>query len=443
MTVQALYPSPVSGLVTAAQTQLREAVDIPVRNVRTDELAETIQRLAELESQAGALRMSLSAEADQRQVASFTAHTGTDAWLAELTGDTQAVMAGGLRIAKLLQDKYAATREAFAAGLLRLDQVRVIVNAAEKAPAGVSPAQLATAEEALVGKATGSANRNGRPIDARRLRHVARRMFEAISPELADQHESDQLRAEEAHAERETWFVLDDNGDGTYSGRFVIPELQGAMLKNALQRLTAPRRFGRDRAGKDVEDATLPGQGSLNTWEWYGVGLCELIEHLPTAGHTGTTTDILVTLPLDSLLSGIGAGQLDTGVRISAAQARRLSCEAGLIPAVLGTSSVALDLGRKNRLFTKHQRRALALQYDTCAAAGCERPFAWCEIHHHQLPWAKGGRTDLDNGLPLCWWHHSRAHDGWDLRKHPDGEWRFHPTKVKPAKRRRRSDERC
>ena len=59
---------------------------------------------------------------------------------------------------------------------------------------------------------------------------------------------------------------------------------------------------------------------------------------------------------------------------------------------------------------------------DTCAVDGCERPFAWCEIHHPHW-WSHGGHTTLDNGLPLCGYHHQRAHDDrFDLRHHPSGE---------------------
>ncbi len=412
--------------VSAAQAALRRAGDPSLRDVPTDGLAEAISRLAELESQAAALRLALSAEADARQVHHLTADTGTDAWLARLTGDTRAVMAGGLWLARALQERFHATRDAFSAGRLRLDQVRVIVNAAQRAPAGATLDQIREAEELLVSRATGDGNRSGRPIDARRLRQVARRMFETISVEAADAHESALLRAEERRAAEETWFVLGDRGDGTWAGRFVIPELQGVLLRNALERLTAPRRLSRDATGEPVEDTTLPGQGDLNTSERWGQALCELIEHLPTAGHTGTTTEVVVTLTLDALLAGLGAAGLDTGVRISAAEARRLACEAQLIPAVLDSRSVPLDLGRGRRLHSRHQRRAMALRHDSCAVTGCERPFSWCEIHHPES-WASGGPTDLDNGLPLCGWHHRRAHDDrWDLRRHPTGEWRFH-----------------
>ncbi|HQR27736.1 MAG TPA: DUF222 domain-containing protein [Nocardioides sp.] len=427
MSVQQLHQPRVAGLVAVAQEQVRSAASVPAGTVRTPELGEAIQRLAELESQAAALRLALSAEADARQVAHTTGDTGTDAWLAQLTGDTRAVMAGGLWLARLLQEKYAATREAFAAGQLRLDQVRVIVSAAEKAPAGAAARQLRDAEELLVAKATGAATRSGRPIDARRLRQLARRMFETISPELADQHESDQLRTEEHAAARETWFVLADNGDGTWSGRFVIPELHGTLLQHALDRLSAPRRLSRTTGGESVEDESLPGQGSLNVSERHGAALCELVEHLPRAGHTGTTTEIVVTMRLEALLSQVGAARISSGIHLSAQQARRLACESALIPLVLGGPSEPLDLGRARRLHTRGQRRALAAIHDSCAIAGCDRPFAWCEIHHHQLAWARGGHTDLDNALPLCWWHHTRAHDdGFDLRRHPSGDWRFH-----------------
>ena len=72
---------------------------------------------------------------------------------------------------------------------------------------------------------------------------------------------------------------------------------------------------------------------------------------------------------------------------------------------------------------------ALATLHHTCGVAGCQRPFAWCEIHH-KVSWLDGGKTDLANALPLCGHHHRRAHDDrYDLRKHTSGEWRFHPRR--------------
>ena len=423
--------SSLRSLVVEAAERLERAGRTSVEHADDEALGEAVSELARVESRAASLRLALSAEADRRRVAEQTAETGTDAWLARLTGSTREQAAGGLRIARLLHEKYAVTRTAFAGGRLRLEQVRVILNAAEQAPVEATPAQVAAAEEWLVARATGAGTRTGRPMDAKRLRQAARRMFSTIDHDLADRHEAILLGRETRTAEAETFFSLHDNGDGTFSGRFRIPEVHGHLLTQALDHLTSPRRLSRDRAGHQVLDVSAPGHdGGANVYETRGAALRELIEHLPAegwSGHAGNGAEMLVTIDLAALLTGLGVAGLDTGVAITAGEARRLACSAGLVPAVLGGDSKPLDLGRKRRLHDRTQRRALSLAHDTCAVAGCERPFAWCEIHHHLLAWSRGGRTDIENGLPLCGHHHRRAHDGrFDLRRRPDGEWTFH-----------------
>jgi len=49
----------------------------------------------------------------------------------------------------------------------------------------------------------------------------------------------------------------------------------------------------------------------------------------------------------------------NTGGRISAAEARRLACTAGIIPMVLGGKSQVLDVGRKRRFHTEGMRVAI------------------------------------------------------------------------------------
>jgi hypothetical protein len=135
----------------------------------------------------------------------------------------------------------------------------------------------------------------------------------------------------------------------------------------------------------------------------------------------------VVTLDLDSLVAGVGSAELSTGGRISAAEARRLACNAGVIPAVLGGRSEILDWGRERRLFQPAQRKAMQVRDRTCRADGCDIPAAWCEAHHANKPWSRGVRTDLRDGLLLCAFHHHRAHDpGWRTDRMPDGQLRFH-----------------
>ncbi len=143
----------------------------------------------------------------------------------------------------------------------------------------------------------------------------------------------------------------------------------------------------------------------------HGQAFVEILEHLPTDRLPGrTAANVVVTVDLEALREGLGVAHLDTGHDLSAAQARRLACSAGILPAVLGGAGLPLDLGRTARFFSERQSTALATVYDECSAEGCDRPYAWCELHHED-PWSVGGTTDLDLAVPLCGWHHRRIHD--------------------------------
>ena len=128
-----------------------------------------------------------------------------------------------------------------------------------------------------------------------------------------------------------------------------------------------------------------------------------------------------------TLTSGLaGVAQTSTGDTLTAGQARRLACTAGILPVVLGTTSEILDLGRTRRLFTGPLRTALDLRDQHCRATGCDIPAAWCEAHHQQ-PWSQQGPTTLDNGILLCPHHHHRAHDPTYTHTHqPTGHLTFH-----------------
>ncbi len=91
-----------------------------------------------------------------------------------------------------------------------------------------------------------------------------------------------------------------------------------------------------------------------------------------------------------------------------------------------------LDLGRSTRLANRAQRRALRGLYATCAVPGCSVHFDRCKLHH-VVWWRNGGRTDLDNLLPVCQHHHTRLHDDrWQvsLGQHRELTIRFQDGQV-------------
>ncbi len=355
MSIQALREPELTGWVRAAGEAAAAADAVPLGTVGDDEIAQALQDIVHLESRLGALRLKVLRESDARRLGEESAAADTAAWAAGLTGTTRGVMSGGLWLARMLEEKHTLTRDAFARGAISEQQVRIIVDAAQHVPSAVSDADRVAAEAGLVDLAV-------QGLNPRRLRQRARRMLERISRELADEQESSMLERDEARAEVETWLTLGDRGDGTYVGKFVIPEAQGRMLGNFLERLTSPRRLSRNKAGELVADDTVASSSGLNWSETLGMGFVELIEHLPTDGWSGVNTSLVVTMELRHLVDGLGSAHLDTGVAMSAGQARRLACEAGIIPAVLGGPSEVLDLGRSMRLANVAIQRAVRLR---------------------------------------------------------------------------------
>jgi hypothetical protein len=133
----------------------------------------------------------------------------------------------------------------------------------------------------------------------------------------------------------------------------------------------------------------------------------------------------MVTLDLEKLISGLGIAETSTGDRITAEQARRMACQARIIPVVLGRDGEILDVGRDSRLFKGPIRRAMNLRDKQCTEIGCTIPAAWCEAHH-KIPWSSGGKTRLKDGTLLCPFHHHRAHDpAWKVHHHANGTTTF------------------
>ena len=90
-----------------------------------------------------------------------------------------------------------------------------------------------------------------------------------------------------------------------------------------------------------------------------------------------------------------------------------------------------IDLGRTSRLFTGAAREAILLGGDRCSFPGDE--FRPGRIHIDHLipwvprhPWEDRGRTDHDNGGPLCAGHDTAKHDLGITTTRDRTGWHFH-----------------
>jgi hypothetical protein len=411
----------LSGIAVAHPTdELHACLDrlgaVDVTRLDGEEQAALLAELTRAESRVCGLKLTLLAAAEKAHTARRAGAASTSQWAAKLScsdgGDAQrqVELAGRL-------ERRVATRRALAGGRISQAHADVIVQADSRLPSGVEPAQRSAVEAALLEKAE--------TMSPSSLRRAARREIAAIEPDpsVVDAHEDALLHDEETRARARTRLTLHDNHDGTVTGHFTVPTLQGHLLRKVLETMTAPRRA---RLGAAKAQAG-PAQGPDADWsQARGAAFCELLEHLPTDHlHPRTAATLVVTVDEEALRGAlIGAG-LDTGDSISSGEARRLACGAGILPAVLNGRSEVLDLGRRRRLFSEPQRIATGVRFKTCAADGCERPFAWCELHHRRL-WSRRGRTDLADAIPLCHFHHQRIHDsGFRHQPLPDDSIRF------------------
>ncbi|WP_122817050.1 HNH endonuclease signature motif containing protein [Nocardioides pantholopis] len=353
-------------------------------------------------------------------VAEADGHRDVAAWLAHRSHASLAAGRRAQRLGDACDRRWQHLGRVLVTGCVDVDQGHVIVAALDDLAAAATLVDvgaeewgrvLALAEAHLVEQAA--------EFGPRELRRLGERILAVVAPELAEQLEEKELEAAERRARRRTSLRIQHLGDGTALIRARVPESVALRLTTSLEAFTNPRR-AEGRCGSDGE--TVPYDRRL------GEAFCSLLECLDPARlplHGGDATTLVITMDLAALVEGLGAATLADGSRITAREARRMACTADLVPAVLGTRSVPLDLGRTARLFSPGQRKALALRDRECRAQGCSIPSTWTEAHHLE-PWSRGGRTDLANAVLLCSRHHHLIHDDRYLHDRlPNGDIRF------------------
>ncbi|GAA1937592.1 hypothetical protein GCM10009775_32020 [Microbacterium aoyamense] len=120
----------------------------------------------------------------------------------------------------------------------------------------------------------------------------------------------------------------------------------------------------------------------------------------------------------------VGVGHLeDGGQAIPGGLVEKYLCDAGSTTARFDAFGRPLDLGRERRLFTAKQRIVIAARDGGCVWPSCSAPVSWCEFHHIDHWSEDHGRTDVDDGVPLCRNCHMRLHNqGWRITRTRDPE---------------------
>ncbi len=261
-------------------------------------------------------------------------------------------------------------------------------------------------------------------------------------------HSADDGRSEWDRKQAQAGLRMWDDKDGMLQLRGQLPP---GTPKAVVRRVLGGIRdelFRRDHRDHPTDEA-IPFAERDNEAR-LAEALVEACRRAEGQAHPTTSHDrVVVTLTLQDLFGQDHDGPgptMNDGTPVPASVARRMACDAGIIPLVLGGDSVPLDLGRSARVASPHQRIALGALWSTCSFADCHADFAWCQIHHVRPFNADGGHglTNIDELTPVCGHCHDLAHhpdwyfdklpDGSTLTRAPDGtQWHRRPDRQRPA----------
>jgi hypothetical protein len=268
----------------------------------------------------------------------------------------------------------------------------------------------------------------------RELSRVATPADEQIWVELARQASGSQLsriaracrRAMEAdapgrdaaqRARRGLWSSWDE--DGMVRIRAVLAPEDGVKLERALQSVI--RDLPEDGAEPADDHHAARRADAL-------VAVCE--RALVPAEERGDRPVVIPGLVVHvdaALLTGDdpdGRCHLEDGPALPESVMRRIGCDTQVV-AITERDGLPIDVGRARYIVPTPLRRALQARDRFCRFPGC--PVSARQAHaHHIEHWLDDGKTDLDNLVSLCGYHHRRLHDR-EYRIEPDagGELRF------------------
>ena len=270
----------------------------------------------------------------------------------------------------------------FAAGQLSFDKVRSVCRVA------------AAADEEIWRELAQQAS--SAQLD--RISRAVRRAIETDAPHRAEAH----------LAERGLWAHWCD--DGMLRMRALLPSEEGAMVLAAIKAVTArPSPTTDISPDRPVADPALD-PGAARRADALAA-LCETAL-VATSTTTPSATRMLVHVDV-GVLTGAepdGRAHVAEGPPLSATALRRLGCDAEVV-AVTERDGLPIDVGRAHRIVHTSLRRALQVRDGYCRFPGC-MVSAQLTHAHHLRHWIDGGRTNLDNLVSLCGFHHRRLHDG-------------------------------
>ncbi|MFC4244286.1 DUF222 domain-containing protein [Gryllotalpicola reticulitermitis] len=401
----------------ASDAMARVTALLPLAPARLadQQLLGALELVEELSRHVDSLQLALTHELDVRSegapdgeqsLAHKLGQRGPAQALEMVTRSTAREAARRVRASRKLR-AFPLVHEALTAGEIGLEHAEAIMVPLGKAARVAASDAVTTAEASLVESAR------------------------AISADLvAEQAKLWQLRLDQDGIEpsferiiEQRHFTIGKVVDGLAKVSGLLPATHVAAVQSVLDAYANPRAkvqfrpAGDDTAGDDTSDEPLLPRDLRNAGQKRADALRDVFAAQARADQTpelgGDHPSVWVRTTEAELAAGRGLAFLD-GVAepVPVSVADQAACTGGVQEVIFDDNGEVLRLGRTRRAFTHRQRRALTLRDgNTCIIPGCSTPARWCEVHHvtnHK----DGGRTDIDNAVHLCWFHHHEIDAG-------------------------------
>ncbi|WP_440708682.1 DUF222 domain-containing protein [Herbiconiux sp. YIM B11900] len=311
---------------------------------------------------------------------------------------------------------FPAVGQALDDGVLGVESASIIVNrCTELTERGCAPDVVASAEQTLVDETL------TRHLTADQAARLATHLREVIDPDGAEPRDE--------RLQQQRSLTIAQASDGMIRGRFALTPEQGGVWLASIQAMQSPRVAGSPGGGPrfltEDEFVAQTATADIRTQVQKNADtVTELIARAAGAPDmprlNGATTTVNVHISLDNVETGRGVGWID-GIDepVPASTIAQLRCTSPIAATLFSDRGAVLYHGKTERLFSPAQNRALAARDGGCVWPDCDRPPSFCETHHAD-EWVSAdhppGRTDIDNGVLLCHFHHSHLHkSAWKL----------------------------